>query len=334
MLIPIKAFYTRYRKAKPNHAFLIFQAYLSGSLIFLLGIWRLYNGQPLHFTFDATLSLSFFIMGYIGSFELYHKNIARLFAITYTLAVWAAIQFLGVVGLYWSFAALVATYFVARRQEAVVVSMFTYCIAIYGVYKTASPEVLLSYTAVYILMVFYCYQFSERLVQDNNRLSQEANLDALTGLPNRRALDDFINDIVTDPKKYSGKRCLMLLDIDHFKLINDQYGHTIGDLVLSRLGPLIQKFIGDRAVAFRYGGEEFILITKLPLVESGALAEEVRIFVEDAKLLREHNTSLTVSIGVAEWSGDEDSRSWFKRADDALYKAKRSGRNRVWLSDE
>ena len=120
----------------------------------------------------------------------------------------------------------------------------------------------------------------------------------------------------------------MLVDADHFKAINDQHGHHKGDEVLISLARALESGIRDSDTVFRWGGEEFVIL--LPLTNlQGALyvAETLREIVQ--QLSQQNLPQLTVSIGVAQHQADEDSDSLFKRMDEALYRAKTSGRNRV-----
>ncbi|MCG6534433.1 MAG: GGDEF domain-containing protein, partial [Syntrophales bacterium LBB04] len=139
-------------------------------------------------------------------------------------------------------------------------------------------------------------------------------------------------------KRYKSPLSMMLLDIDHFKNINDTYGHLIGDQVLKSLGELIFKKVRDTDIVARYGGEEIAILaleTSLPAVLD--LAERLRVAVEAATMVPadasagiNHAIKITVSIGVTDLDEQViDSQSLIERADEALYEAKRTGRNKV-----
>jgi len=169
-------------------------------------------------------------------------------------------------------------------------------------------------------------------ITEQKRLEQElehaALRDALTGLGNRRQFLQFFERAHTKNQYFAQDFSLMLVDADHFKAINDQYGHHKGDEVLISLARALESGIRESDTVFRWGGEEFVIL--LPLTNlQGALrvAEALRERVQ--RLSQPHLPQLTVSIGVAQHQADEDSASLFKRMDEALYRAKTSGRNKV-----
>ena len=125
----------------------------------------------------------------------------------------------------------------------------------------------------------------------------------------------------------------IILDLDHFKDINDTYGHSTGDQILIRIAELIRANIRLSDNLFRYGGEEFvILVDNANLDDAETLAENIRLRIEKSNLFAKR--SITVSLGVAELNRDLCSGQWLKLADDALYEAKRSGRNKVCLAGQ
>jgi len=156
---------------------------------------------------------------------------------------------------------------------------------------------------------------------------QEALLDALTGLLNRRGCDEKLKGLDTGDIHSS-----LAIDIDHFKNINDKFGHFIGDKVIQRIANTIKDNIAEQDIAVRYGGEEFVVImVNKTLAEAERIAEKIRLEISKMKLIqRDSQTSLppiSVSIGVAENSMTLDWTSLFQQADGALYQAKNSGRN-------
>jgi two-component system cell cycle response regulator len=167
-------------------------------------------------------------------------------------------------------------------------------------------------------------------------LERMANYDSLTGLYNRRALLQKLDEQIQRSRRYEEPLSAIMLDIDHFKKVNDRYGHIIGDNVLEKVAAVIGSVIRATDVAGRYGGEEFIII--LPHAEwSEALivAERIRKAVEAAEMQGSSGEtfSITVSQGVGSYTGDDDIHSLIQRADAALYKAKENGRNRVEFAD-
>lgn len=161
--------------------------------------------------------------------------------------------------------------------------------------------------------------------------------DELTKLYNRRHLEKELEIEVSRTNRYERDLSLLMTDIDHFKKFNDTYGHRVGDEVLSGVAEVIAKKIRTIDSAYRYGGEEFTVL--MPETElSGALivAEKVRKAVEEKKFHLDNGQEIrvTISIGAGEYKHGQDLDSFFKRTDQALYKAKSLGRNQVAILDE
>lgn len=160
---------------------------------------------------------------------------------------------------------------------------------------------------------------------DFEKLSKE---DPLTGCLNRAGFTSVLTREQERLNKQGHPVSFVILDIDHFKDINDTYGHTTGDDVLSNLSKLIQSKIRNSDVLVRWGGEEFVILCgDTPLQNAQFLAEKLRQAIESTDLIPERK--ITCSFGVAEMIPDEDVKKLFDRADKALYASKESGRNRV-----
>ena len=173
----------------------------------------------------------------------------------------------------------------------------------------------------------------EQSRREKRRAEHLANHDALTGLGNRRKFDDAFSVEVNRLQRHGGGLCAMMVDIDHFKQINDRHGHAIGDEVLATFGELLGRQMRPTDLVARVGGEEFIvLMPHTGVWEAWATAERLRIVLADQRLstLR---IPITVSIGVAQLETGEDRDSLLRRADSALYRAKRSGRDQALVAD-
>ncbi|MBR2565550.1 MAG: GGDEF domain-containing protein [Paenibacillus sp.] len=172
------------------------------------------------------------------------------------------------------------------------------------------------------------YKIKEQaLMKVNEQLEMMASTDLLTGLKNRRFFQESMAGNLSLYHREQREFSLLVLDIDHFKRINDTYGHPIGDLVLGNLAGLLQSISRESDVVARYGGEEFVII----LVNCGEqqaidTAERYRAQVASADW---GEYQVTVSIGVATVSATDTEQTMFQKADDALYASKTSGRNRV-----
>ena len=175
----------------------------------------------------------------------------------------------------------------------------------------------------------------ERLRADLERTREESMLDPLTQVLNRRGFDQRMQFLQREPPPEGCVHGLVMIDIDHFKRVNDQHGHTVGDRVLAGLGTLLRTMPQEPGMTCaRYGGEEFaILLPATTLDKAKTLAETVRTRVRGIRL-RDRQTqavalSFTVSAGVAAWRVGEDLDTWLSCADAALYRAKAAGRDRV-----
>jgi diguanylate cyclase (GGDEF)-like protein len=168
-----------------------------------------------------------------------------------------------------------------------------------------------------------------RLVSELQRLSRH---DALTGLLNRRAMEEALDGQLQRSRRTSQPFAVMMLDLDHFKRINDQHGHAVGDLALKHVAQLLQQAMRATDSLARFGGEEFIvLMPNAALSQAEPVAEELRRLLAGSPLMHDaSDVTLSVSVGVAQWRDAEDDASrLLSRADAALFQAKVQGRNRV-----
>lgn len=166
------------------------------------------------------------------------------------------------------------------------------------------------------------------LYQDALQLAQK---DPLTGICNRAALDEMMQRELSHAHRQGSSYALIILDIDHFKAVNDKYGHVIGDCALKAVANMMVKCKRDGDLLFRYGGEEFVVLMRNTEIEgAGLLAERLRSHIETHPCsCSGADLNIRVSIGVSVLQKNDNPVSLFARADQALYSAKRHGRNRV-----
>jgi len=174
----------------------------------------------------------------------------------------------------------------------------------------------------------------ESTMADNRRLEVMANTDPLTAVLNRRALTERLASELERVKRYESTVSVLLIDIDHFKRVNDNYGHLVGDDVLMDVGALLQRAVRSVDVVARYGGEEFVIaLPETGLAGATAFAERIRELVEEHTFAHAGGSDLrlTTSVGVASYPspGLETVEDLLAKADQALYRAKAEGRNRV-----
>lgn len=156
-----------------------------------------------------------------------------------------------------------------------------------------------------------------------------ATTDSLTGLLNRAAFDEILKRELRPSNQRRGPLALLLVDIDHFKAINDRYGHPAGDEVIRRVSNLLRENVRSIDSVARYGGEEFaILLDGMNFDQAEVIAERLRTQIEQIAG-EPHHTVVTASIGIALRRPRDSAESLFKRSDEALYLSKRLGRNRI-----
>jgi two-component system cell cycle response regulator len=179
--------------------------------------------------------------------------------------------------------------------------------------------------------VFKYLSGSDIEVQYHEILFRMTVTDGLTNLCNRKQLDATLHEEIPRARRHGRELSLLMLDIDHFKKINDTYGHLAGDAVLRSLATILQRRLRPSDRLGRYGGEEFCaILPETALANAARIGEELRALVEaHAFVADDQRISVTVSIGAGCLGAGMDLTDLYRRADEMLYRAKRTGRNRV-----
>ncbi len=167
-----------------------------------------------------------------------------------------------------------------------------------------------------------------------DKVRQESLIDPLTEVGNRKSFDHQINQLMAGAAENQTPLSLLMIDIDHFKKFNDSYGHLVGDQVLKLVGKTLLDNIKGRDFVARYGGEEFAVLLPQTVLETAVyVADQLRKTVGSKKITRKSTNeslgAITLSIGVAQWHPDEAQSDFVDRADQGLYQAKQTGRDRV-----
>ena len=171
----------------------------------------------------------------------------------------------------------------------------------------------------------------DELLRAQAALRYQANHDALTGVKNRGRITELLEGYVAEP----GPLGVIMLDLDRFKSVNDTFGHAAGDAVLVAAAQSLSGALSDHDYLGRYGGEEFLVVSRRPANGLAALAEQLREDVASASIeMQGHRLQVTASFGVAsrDQSHPVHGSLLLKAADDALYEAKKLGRNRVVIA--
>ena len=174
----------------------------------------------------------------------------------------------------------------------------------------------------------------EKLHKELQSARGEALIDPLTGILNRRGFEGAAKQIFDDPSALEKGVCALMIDIDHFKKVNDTYGHLFGDKIIRGVAETVKSKVRGQDSVARVGGEEFaVLLTETDIKGAQTVAEHVRQSIERSKVRRldsqEHISGITISIGVSKYSSGENVADLLDHADKALYLSKQQGRNRT-----
>jgi diguanylate cyclase len=180
-----------------------------------------------------------------------------------------------------------------------------------------------------------CYQLAIKLSDHKRALSALSRIDSLTGLLNHGSWKDLLNLKFHKCQQQQGQATIALIDIDHFKHINDMHGHTVGDAVLRQLSQELRQHLREDDLAGRYGGDEFcVILPRTPLNEAAQVMEQLRETFSNYRHPQIPELRVSLSIGLADFHPSfNDAVMWLNAADRALYAAKDTGRNRVNISE-
>lgn len=240
---------------------------------------------------------------------------------------------LGTIGLFWLYPPFITSFFLTPPRLAVIINLATLLVLMVLNIGFQSFEYMLSFATTAIVVSACAYIFALRNETQRRRLEQLAILDPLTGVKNRRAMEQELKTAVAFHRRSGLTYALTILDLDHFKSVNDAYGHAVGDQVLLDCAQIILKHTRKTDQLFRFGGEEFVLL--LSGVDDygmrAVLRNVYRVLRRDLKC---PGGPVTASYGLTMLQDDDTPDSWLERADDALYKAKADGRDRVVVAGE
>lgn len=306
-------------------------ALLVSGCVLGLGLYRMIQGQ-----WTAALT-DIAVAGVIGVPGVYARvsgkarqagiGLAGMSALGCLIAGWT----LGPVALYWHYLVLVSNYFIAPARVAVAINTASTAGLVVLVGPMLANASLLSMAVSGALVSAFTYVFTTRLRGDPGGLEQTAALDPLTGIPNRRAMEASLAAATRRQAPAHARFGLILLEIDHFKQVNDSFGRAAGDALLEDFADILkrQKRRADRL--FRVGGEEFLVLVEVGGVEDLWIASErIRLALRSSLWGPEGLT--TVSAGAALLKEEIQWREWLSQADAALHRAKIGGRDQTVLA--
>lgn len=315
-------------KRTTSETMLLILSALSALLILPFVYLRYSEGDYLVALIDAIIILiliAFFIFVYVTRKV---EKAKLLLASFLAVAIASVVIIRGLGHIYWLYPAIIAFYYILPERVAGVICLLAISVISFQIYPQLSIIDFVTIVMSLLLTLLFSFMIFNNYRKSNEKLTLLATIDPLTLTGNRRALDLKLADILADQKRQFTQASLLLLDLDHFKRINDKYGHAIGDQILVDVVQALSEHTRPLDALFRYGGEEFIIVPlKITLPDAMAVAEKLRALIANHQFVK--GIQLTISIGVAQYRMDESAESWIARADAALYVAKEDGRNKV-----
>ncbi len=230
-------------------------------------------------------------------------------------------------GHYWVFGTVMLFYYILPHDRAFQFNAVYVLIVLALLWQALDPAIAVRFFGALLLTSTIAFSLSQSIAEKNRRLEKLATEDALTGIANRRSLDQRVEAWLSLAARHpNGRAALVLIDLDHFKQVNDQYGHGVGDEVLRRFAGALQERVRGSDLLARYGGEEFALF--MPGTDAGEAAkvlEELRLLI--GSLAMPKGIALTFSAGISRHHSGDSLPQWLRRCDKALYQAKAAGRD-------
>ncbi len=289
---------------------------------------RLARGELVIAALDAGLVVGMALIAAWAWYVQSARHAAVVLAVFYTAGYIAVIESIGATGLYWVYPITLSNYFLLSLRMATLISAVVGVLLLIGGFFPTLTSIEHGSMLMALFMVNLCaFIFSHRTATQRNELDKLATRDPLTLAGNRRLLDSELGLAIARWNRHRVPTSVILLDLDHFKDVNDTFGHETGDQLLIQLVELARGRIRQADQLFRYGGEEFVIVMPdCGLEDAAQLAQSLRALVAERLT---SPTKITASFGCAELRDGETGESCLSRADRALYRAKHGGRNRV-----
>ena len=295
-------------------------------------IKRYLQGEWIAAFIDTVIVVGFLALGTY----VYRTRRVRVASIAISVlcagGVLSTVYVIGPHQVYWAYPALMAVFYLIRPREAVALAIVIVVALLPKMLQQPNSHV--TTTIIITIIVTSTFAFAFALITNTQReqLLHLATKDPLTGAGNRRALDTKLAELVNVYKRTRATSSIILMDLDHFKKVNDVYGHAVGDQILKSITDIVNLRIRVTDSLYRIGGEEFVVVLDgQDLHRAAHLAEQLRTLVDANELVPDQ--SVTISLGVAELKAGESANDWLHRSDEALYRAKNAGRNSTSLSD-
>lgn len=302
-----------------------------GSIIVPFGVWTWLQGNTwLGLQALATAALSLYNAAH---FRMYRRFLVDpiIISLAYIAINVVSIREAGNVAVFWAYPTMLAFYWVHSRKIAQhIVPLFFVCVCLSVVFWLP-PDYAVRITVTLLLMGIFFHIASGLMEQQYQDVIRLSITDHLTGAYNRRFMDSKIDELIERQKRFHASATMISLDVDHFKTINDHFGHSSGDKVLVEIVKLLTSRVRVLDKVCRSGGEEFVILLPDTTEQAAyAIAEDIRRSISDSQLI--NPSTITISCGIAALRPGDSRDSWLKRSDNALYQAKADGRNKVVIT--
>jgi diguanylate cyclase (GGDEF)-like protein len=256
------------------------------------------------------------------------KLIAPAVALLALSGMTANIAVLGSTDFYFFYPVLIFAFFLMPPLLALISTSIATIITTSIAYTVLPVFIVMELVFSLAGTILFSFIFAWQRNSQRDELHKQSRMDELTGVRNRRAMNEQLTELITLHERDKQPMSLVILDLDDFKKVNDAHGHIIGDEVLKKLAATMQTRIRASDYLYRYGGDEFLILANNSDAKTAhTLAEDIRQLIsQESSITKER---ITVSIGVSEFRKGETAQEWLLRADKAMYSVKHSGKNAV-----
>lgn len=305
---------------------------LSAAVISGFALYRYLSGSYFGGTVNLMIVMSVVLVLLYALRTGQTERAGYFFAVVTMVACIASTVMFGRTGILWGYVVLWANFLLTSRRFALLVNLLLTSVLIYETSLFQSVLEGITYIVTALLVTTFAWIFAERLERYQSQLELLALQDPLTFAGNRRMMKRDLNAAISAHRRTGRAFALMLIDLDHFKRLNDEQGHDEGDRALRAFADLVRAQIRAEDGFYRFGGEEFVLL--LPDHGSESAPEAAQsLHRRISGRLEFSGHAVQFSAGVAVLNGNEDWPSWLTRADRAMYRAKSEGRARVAMAE-
>ncbi|MDT0594602.1 GGDEF domain-containing protein [Glaciecola petra] len=279
---------------------------------------------------DGAIAVFCFAVAYCVMKQIWQELMPSALSALIALGVLAVVVFGGQEHLFYIFPACIAWYLLSKPAIGLSIAIGIN-IAILPIILNYDKEFLIAFYVAMLPFILLLFCSSKTLHSHHTRINNLATIDYLTQAGNRRLFQQDLDNNIRNNERHNIPCCLILLDMDHFKALNDEYGHNIGDKVLVSVAKLTQQRLRRSDSLYRLGGEEFaIILSHSNLKEAVLAAKDLKRYIDaeqDSFL-----PAFTVSYGVSQYRKEESAEDWLMRTDKALYESKEMGRDRITVT--